>query len=99
MAANTYDHVSHQITTIEGTAEKFRRRLQRLIEATAHDPNGVDVLKTRCAKAIEYFTAQIAGTKSSDCTVPDFSMSCSTAALITRDPQIAAAAGVECLGG
>jgi hypothetical protein len=55
-----YDQVSRQITALEGTAEKFRRQLQRLIEATEHDANGVDVLKMRCAKAIEYFTAQIA---------------------------------------
>jgi hypothetical protein len=45
---------------INTTAEKFRRQLQRLIEAAERDPNGVDVLKQRCAKAVEYFTGQIA---------------------------------------
>jgi DNA-binding NarL/FixJ family response regulator len=45
---------------INATARKFQHQLQRLIEATASDPNSVALLKERCAKAIEYFTAQIA---------------------------------------
>jgi hypothetical protein len=45
---------------INATAHKFRRQLQRLIEATATDPTGVAILKDRCARAIEYFTGQIA---------------------------------------
>jgi hypothetical protein len=45
---------------INTTAHKFRRQLRRLIEGTASDPNGVAVLKERCARAIEYFTGQIA---------------------------------------
>jgi len=60
VAKTVYDRVSLQMDHINTTAEKFRRQLQRLIEAAERDPNGVDVLKQRCAKAVEYFTGQIA---------------------------------------
>jgi hypothetical protein len=55
-----YDRVSLRMAELEITAEKFRRQLNRLIDAAERDPNGVDVLKQRCAKAVEYFTEQIA---------------------------------------
>jgi len=55
-----YEHVRAQMEAINATARKFQHQLQRLIEATASDPNGVALLKERCARAIEYFTGQIA---------------------------------------
>jgi hypothetical protein len=54
------DQVSRQITAIDATAEKFQRQLQRLIEAAERDSNEVEAMKLRCAKAVEYFTGQIA---------------------------------------
>ena len=59
-AVTVYERVRAQMDDINATAHKFRRQLQRLIEATASDPNGVATLKERCARAIEYFTGQIA---------------------------------------
>jgi DNA-binding NarL/FixJ family response regulator len=60
-AADTvHDRVRMQLESIHATAEKFRRQLQRLIEANASDPDAAAVLKARCAKAIAYFTGQIA---------------------------------------
>ena len=54
------DRIQQQIADIEATAVKFQSQLQRLLEATERDPDGVDALKLRCSKAVEYFTAQIA---------------------------------------
>ena len=59
-AVTVYERVSTQMDDINATALKFRRQLQRLIEGTASDPNGVAILKERCVRAIEYFTGQIA---------------------------------------
>jgi hypothetical protein len=55
-----YDRVSLCMAEIDLTAEKFQRQLNRLIDAAERDPNGVDALKQRCTKAVEYFTGQIA---------------------------------------
>jgi hypothetical protein len=59
-AVTVYEHVRAQMEVINATERKFQHQLQRLIEATASDPNGVAILKARCARAIEYFTGQIA---------------------------------------
>ena len=59
-ATTVFEQFRARTDDINATAEKFRRQLQRLIEATASDPNGVANLKDRCARAIEYFTGQIA---------------------------------------
>jgi hypothetical protein len=59
-ATTVFEYVRAQLEDINTTAHKFRRQLRRLIEGTANDPNGVVVLKERCARAIEYFTGQIA---------------------------------------
>ena len=56
----TFEHVRAKAIEIDATAEKFRRQLSRLIEATATDPRSLGVVKERCVKAIEYFTDQIA---------------------------------------
>jgi hypothetical protein len=45
---------------IEATAEKFRRQLRHLTEDAGGAPACLPVLKERCGKAIEYFTARIA---------------------------------------
>ena len=59
-ATTVFEQVRARTDDINATGEKFRRQLRRLIEATASDPNGVAILKDRCARAIEYFTGQIA---------------------------------------
>ncbi|HWM69291.1 MAG TPA: helix-turn-helix domain-containing protein [Steroidobacteraceae bacterium] len=59
-AITVFERVRAQLEDINTTAHKFRRQLRRLIEGTASDPNGVALLKERCARAIEYFTGQIA---------------------------------------
>jgi ATP-dependent DNA helicase PIF1 len=59
-AITVFERVRAQLEDINTTAHKFRRQLERLIEGTASDPNGVAILKERCARAIEYFTGQIA---------------------------------------
>jgi len=53
--------VSEQVRNINITAEKFQRELQRLIGAIESDRGSMAILKERCAKAIRYFTDQIAG--------------------------------------
>ncbi len=53
--------ICEQVRNINIIAEKFQRELQRLIAATESDRSGVAMLKERCAKAIRYFTDQIAG--------------------------------------
>jgi ATP-dependent DNA helicase PIF1 len=52
--------VCEQMRNIDITAEKFQRELQRLIAAMESDRSGIAMLKERCAKAIRYFTDQIA---------------------------------------
>jgi len=60
-AAITVLNVSRaQLEDINTRHHKFQRQLRRLIEGTTSDPDGVAVLKERCARAIEYFTGQIA---------------------------------------
>jgi uncharacterized protein YpbB len=53
--------VDEQVRNINNTAEKFQRELQRLIAAIESDRGSIAVLQERCAKAISYFTDQIAG--------------------------------------
>jgi DNA-binding CsgD family transcriptional regulator len=55
-----YDRVALRMADIDDTAHKFRRQLHRLIDAAERDPNCVGELKQRCAKAVGYFTEQIA---------------------------------------
>jgi hypothetical protein len=55
-----YERISLRMADMSTTAEKFRRQLNRLVDAAERAPNGMDLLKQRCAKAVEYFTAQIA---------------------------------------
>jgi hypothetical protein len=40
-----HEHVRAQMEAINATARKFQHQLQRLIEATASDPNGIALLK------------------------------------------------------
>lgn len=51
-----HEQISAASGEIKFTAEKFQQQLRRLIEAD----DSTALLKERCAKAIEYFTAQIA---------------------------------------
>lgn len=55
-----HERIRSQANEIESVAEKFRRQLQRLLEAVRGDPASLPQLKERCFKAIEYFTEQIA---------------------------------------
>lgn len=50
-----------RVKDIDVTAEKFQRQLQRLLAAMENDRSQIALLKERCAKAIQYFTDQIAG--------------------------------------
>jgi DNA-binding NarL/FixJ family response regulator len=51
---------SRHLLDINATADKFRRQLQRLIAAAESDPANAAALLERCAKAIKYFTDEIA---------------------------------------
>ena len=59
-AIAVFEHVRAQLEDINTTAHKFRRQLRKLIEGAAGDPDGIAFWKERCARAIEYFTGQIA---------------------------------------
>jgi DNA-binding CsgD family transcriptional regulator len=59
-AAALQERIGQQLTEIEGTAERFRRQLRRLIEESGGVAGGLPVLMERCEKAIEYFTGRLA---------------------------------------
>ncbi len=59
-AAAIHARMCAQVADINATAEKFQRQLQRLIAAIESDRGQIAALKERCAKAIQYFTEQIA---------------------------------------
>lgn len=52
--------ISGQLDEISSTAGKFQNQLQRIMSAMEKDPAHRALLRERCAKAIEYFTGQIA---------------------------------------
>jgi hypothetical protein len=58
-AVALHARIAASSSEIKTTAEKFQQQLRRLIHVAERDTSDA-VLKERCAKAIEYFTAQIA---------------------------------------
>lgn len=59
-ATALHARICAQLGAISATADKFQRQLQRLIAMMESDPANAAVLRERCAKAIEYFTGEIA---------------------------------------
>lgn len=59
-AAAVCGHIDAQQREICVTADKFQRQLQRLTTALESTPGNAEALRERCARAIEYFTNQIA---------------------------------------
>lgn len=59
-ATALHAHIDARLNDISATADKFQRQLQRLITTLESDPDGAGALTERCAKAIEYFTGEIA---------------------------------------
>ncbi len=55
-----HSQVCARVRDMDATAEKFQRQLQRLLAAIEKDAGQLSLLKERCAKAIQYFTDQIA---------------------------------------
>jgi uncharacterized protein YpbB len=55
-----HTQICNRTKEIDSTAEKFQRQLQRLLAAIENDQTQIAMLKERCAKAIQYFTDQIA---------------------------------------
>lgn len=59
-ATALHARICAQLGAIGATADRFQRQLQRLITVMESDPANAAVLRERCAKAIEYFTGEIA---------------------------------------
>jgi ATP-dependent DNA helicase PIF1 len=59
-AVELHARICAQVSDINSTAGKFQRELQQIIAAMESDRSQIALLKDRCAKAIRYFTGQIA---------------------------------------